>query len=82
MAKKTKLNIQQLLDKVTLDELRYFVFKQAEEDKKFKDKVLLHFADKDPAMDIGKKFRAMIKAAIRSNSNHGYIVCRVPRGKN
>jgi hypothetical protein len=73
MAKKTKLNIQQLLDKVTLDELRYFVFKHAEEDKKFKDKVLLHFAEKDPAMDIGKKFRAMIKAAIRSNSSRGYM---------
>lgn len=71
-----KLTIEDLLLKVTADELRQFVAGYAASDKGFASKVQLHFADKDERIDIGKQYTELVRKAIKAQSSRGFVEYR------
>ncbi|GAB3274511.1 hypothetical protein GCM10027347_47440 [Larkinella harenae] len=74
-----KLTIDVLLEKVSDDELRRFVSGYAASDSVFASKIQLHFADKDERIDIGRQYRELVKKAIKSHSNRGFVEYRSTR---
>lgn len=78
--KSKKLSFPELLEKVTLKELRDFIKTYAEADKRFRTQFELSFAHKDERSDIGEKYTKLIKSAIRSHSSGGFIEYRASHG--
>ncbi|MDR1882213.1 MAG: SWIM zinc finger family protein [Prevotella sp.] len=72
-AQKKKNAFETLLDKVNLEEYRDFIRKSAAEDKNFKTKFELFFADKDDRIDVEKKYGDLIRKLIRKYSGCGFI---------
>ena len=71
--KKTTSDWQQIIDRVTLEELRKFIIGYAEEDKAFRDQLKINFAEYDGASDP-EKYRKMIQDSFRrAEDRHGYI---------
>ncbi|MFC5408083.1 SWIM zinc finger domain-containing protein [Larkinella bovis] len=71
-----KLTIEDLLQKVTTDELRRFVATQAAADPAFASKVQLYFADKDERIDVAKHYRELVRKAIKTHSSRGFVEYR------
>lgn len=67
------LSFGELLQKVTLSQLREFVKLYAQDDKNFKIQFELHFANKDEKVDVEKKYTDLVKKAIRSGMSHGFV---------
>ncbi|WP_373512152.1 SWIM zinc finger domain-containing protein [Persicitalea sp.] len=68
-----KLTLASLLDKIDLSELRGFVTEYAASDKTFRQKLELHFADKDDRIDVGQKYSELIAKIVRTHADRGYL---------
>ncbi len=62
-----------LLLKISQNEFQGFITQYAAKNKDFKTEFELWFADKDPKIDVGKKYSEMIKKVIRKHSDHGFV---------
>lgn len=71
--KPQKPTLQSLLEKINLPELRGFVKEYAASDKTFRQKLELHFADKDDRIDIGQKYTELIAKIVRTHSDRGFL---------
>ncbi len=71
--KPQKLTLASLLDKIDLSELRGFVTEYAATDKTFRQKLELHFADKDERIDVGQKYSELIAKIVRTHADRGYL---------
>ncbi|MFD1140335.1 SWIM zinc finger domain-containing protein [Larkinella insperata] len=71
-----KLTLDDLLHQVTVEELRQFVADYAAADKSFASKIQLHFADKDPRIDVGKQYTELVRKAIRTHARRGFVEYR------
>lgn len=71
--KPKKLTLTSLLEKIDLAELRGFVTEYAASDKTFRQKLELHFADKDERIDVRQKFTELIAKTIRTHADRGYL---------
>ncbi|GAB3337091.1 hypothetical protein GCM10027299_47810 [Larkinella ripae] len=71
-----KLTVENLLQKVTTDELRQFVVAYAASDKTFASRLQLHFADKDERIDVGKHYTELVRKAIKTHSTRGFVESR------
>lgn len=78
-SKSKKVTIEELVQKIEVKELRNFIVQFASSDKDFTNKFQVYFADKDERIDVGKKYSDLIKKAIRSNSDRGYIDYRASK---
>jgi hypothetical protein len=70
-AKKTRNDFAALLDKISLDEYKEFIF-HAAKDRDFKTKFELAFHNKSN-VDAGKKYGELIRKIIRRHSSGGFI---------
>jgi len=68
-----KLTLEELVQKVKLDEWRQFVLDYSATNKEFTTRLQLYFADKDDRIDIGKQYTDLLKKAIRANADRGYV---------
>ncbi|RAJ94466.1 hypothetical protein LX87_04353 [Larkinella arboricola] len=71
-----KLTLDDLLQQITVEELRRFVADYAATDKTFASKVQLYFADKDDRIDVGKQYTELVRKAIRAHSSRGFVEYR------
>jgi SWIM zinc finger len=71
-----KLTFEDLLLKTNLEELRNFIRHHKQENRDFGEKFVLFFAEKDPGMDIGRKYEGMVRQIARSNSSRGFMTYR------
>lgn len=71
--KKTKLSFQELLNKITTDELKAFILHYSKKSNAFKSDFEFFFAEKDENFDIEKQARDQIRKTIRTYSKHQFI---------
>lgn len=64
---------EDLLLKVTVDELRDFIRSQRAQDPDFGQKFMLYFAGKDPGIDVAGKYAALVRQSIRRHSDRGFV---------
>lgn len=78
-SKSKKVTIEELVQKIEAKELRSFIVQFASSDKDFANKFQVFFADKDERIDVSKKYSDLIKKAIKSNSDRGFIDYRASK---
>lgn len=71
--RKTKLSFQELLNKISTDELKTFIVQYGKKSNSFKSDFELYFAEKDENFDIEKQVRDQIRKTIRTYSKHQFI---------
>ena len=71
--RKTKLSFQELLNKISTDELKAFIVQYGKKSNSFKSDFELYFAEKDENFDIEKQVRDQIRKTIRTYSKHQFI---------
>lgn len=71
--KKKNFTFEDILKKITQEEFQVFIRQYASKNKKFKDEFELYFADKNPTLDLEKKFTVLVRSLIRSHKFRGYI---------
>ncbi len=71
-----KMTFEDLLLKVSLDELRNFVRHQRQGDREFGEKFMLFFVEKDPGIDVLGKYEGLVRGIVRSNSSRGFMEYR------
>jgi len=75
-AQAKKLSFEDLLLKVSADELRAFIRHQRQGNREFGEKFMLFFAEKDPSMDVSAKYEGLVRGIVRNNSSQGFIEYR------
>ncbi len=75
-AKAKKASFEDLLQQLSLEELRDFIRKHKAVYKDMEDRFMLHFADKNPDLDIHKKYDKILQKLIRTHSGQGYMTYR------
>ena len=71
--KNKALSFSELLNKVSVSELREFVELFARNDKNFKNQCEIHFAHKDEKIDVEKKYKDLVKKIIHSSMSRGFV---------
>ena len=64
---------ENLLQNISLQEYQGFIRSHAVRDNNFKTEVELYFAYKDDRIDIGKRYKGLIRKLIRAFSDRGFI---------
>ncbi len=72
-AKDRKLGFDDLLLVVDLEELRDFVRQCKKEDRQFGERFMLHFAEKDPNIDVKAKYEGLVRQMVRQHSDRGFM---------
>lgn len=71
--KQSKLDFDELLEKIELDELREFIRFYKKEKKDFGDRFLVYFANKNPKINVKATYQAMVKQMVKRNSSRGFM---------
>lgn len=71
--KKTKLSFQELLNKISIDELKAFILHYSKKSNSFQSDFGLFFAEKDESFDIEKQIREQIRKTIKTYSKRQFI---------
>ncbi|HMQ49751.1 MAG TPA: SWIM zinc finger family protein [Saprospiraceae bacterium] len=72
-SKARKMSFEDVLLQLDLEELRAFIREQKAQHRDFGNQFLLYFADKDPTMDMEKKYREMVQQLVRKHSDRGFM---------
>lgn len=68
-----KITLDELLAKISYEELKKFVLDYSALHKDFARDIEIHFAEKDHRIDLRKHYTDIIHKVIRKNSDHGFI---------
>ena len=71
--KTKKLTLAELLEKISLQELRKFILDHSAVNKDFVKEFEVYFAEKDERIDMRKHYEDIIKKLVRKHSDHGFI---------
>jgi uncharacterized Zn finger protein len=66
-------DFEELLRKLTLKELREFIRHEKEGDREFGERFRLYFASKTPRVDVAKKYRDLVRQAVKRHSSRGFM---------
>ncbi|MCB9295825.1 MAG: hypothetical protein H6559_22280 [Lewinellaceae bacterium] len=61
-----KMSFEDILLQLDIEELREFIRRQKAQDREFGEQFMLFFSDKDPQMDVEKKYREMVRQLVES----------------
>lgn len=68
-----KMSFEDILLQLGLEELREFIRHQKALNLEFGEQLMLFFSDKDPGMDVEKKYREMVRQLARRHSDRGFM---------
>ncbi len=68
-----KMSFEDILLQLDIEELREFIRRQKAQDREFGEQFMLFFSDKDPGMDVEKKYREMVRQLARKHSDRGFM---------
>jgi len=68
-----KTSFEDILLQLDIEELRAFIRRQKAQDREFGEQFMLFFSDKDPGMDVEKKYREMVRQLARRHSDRGFM---------
>ncbi|MCB0555160.1 MAG: SWIM zinc finger family protein, partial [Phaeodactylibacter sp.] len=68
-----KMSFEDILLQLDIEELREFIRFQKAQNREFGDQFMLFFSDKDPGMDVEKKYREMVRQLARRHSDRGFM---------
>ena len=68
-----KMSFEDILLQLDIEELREFIRYQKAQGREFGEQFMLFFSDKDPGMDVEKKYREMVRQLARRHSDRGFM---------
>lgn len=68
-----KMSFEDILLQLDIEELREFIRRQKAQGREFGEQFMLFFSDKDPQMDVEKKYREMVRQLARKHSDRGFM---------
>ncbi|MCB9050893.1 MAG: SWIM zinc finger family protein [Lewinellaceae bacterium] len=71
--KAPKMSFEDILLQLDIEELREFIRYQKAQGREFGEQFMLFFSDKDPGMDVEKKYREMVRQLARRHSDRGFM---------
>ncbi|MCB9300102.1 MAG: hypothetical protein H6566_05585 [Lewinellaceae bacterium] len=67
------MSFEDILLQLDIEELREFIRYQKAQGREFGEQFMLFFSDKDPGMDVEKKYREMVRQLARKHSDRGFM---------
>lgn len=68
-----KKSFEDILLQLDMEELRAFIRHQKTLHRGFAEQFMLFFSDKNPQMDVEKKYREMVRQLVRKHSDRGFM---------